>query len=240
MIAVILAVALRPPHADGTRAVSGASREAVAPPPAPLSRSPTHRDPDELGALPRKPAESVAGGAPCPGCLSVQAVLDVVETLLFHLGVNHLDIRAEMVADIPWLTPERRYPPLPDGIEGAPRDGMYYGRRLPAWVDAKADEIWVVWYQTGWMSHEALEDRIRTGDFPPVARSWPALPIESYVLVNARSGEVDEHALRFLYRQAGDQAGRNAWQAATERVRHWLGEASGERVFGPSQEERDE
>ena len=224
--AVVLAVALRTPDSAGSPVgvLTGVSPE-LADPEAP----PTVPHEDSEAAL--SPPETTDGAAPCDGCLSAHAAQDVVESLLFHLGVNHLDIRAELVADIPWLTPDRRHPPLPPELLDAPPD-YPYGRKLPYWVDAKAAEIWVVWYQTGWVSHEALEDRIRVGHFPPSARSWPPLKVERYVLVNARTGEVDETALMPLYGGLDQARSAFARHTATNRARLLLEEASRHRKRG--------
>ena len=65
-IAVILAVVLRPPNADGTPAGPGASREAAAPP-APQSRSLTAHELSEPGVLPLHPPSRSTGAHPAPG-----------------------------------------------------------------------------------------------------------------------------------------------------------------------------
>ena len=181
------------------------------------------QEPDAPATLPAARAGSEQP-APCRGCLSGHAALSVVETLLKGLGRKYLEIRAELVADIGWLTPARRYFPPPPGLQDAPRN-YKYGPSLPTRVDAQGDETWVVWYQTGWMSEEALESRIHAGMLPASARSWPALKAQRYVLVNARTGEVDEMAVMPLYAGLDDARSESAWREASEHARQWLTEA---------------
>lgn len=148
----------------------------------------------------------------------------MVETLLRRLEVSYLDIRTELIADISWLTADRRHPLPPPGLADAPYD-YKYGPSLPLWVDAQADEIWVVWYQTAWMSRSALESRIHAGMLPPGARSWGPLKGERYVLVNARTGQVNETAVMPLYVGLDESRMELAWRTAAARTRHWLEEA---------------
>jgi len=150
--------------------------------------------------------------------------LDVVGTLLRGLEVSYLDIRAELAAEISWLTADRRHPPPPVGLADAPHD-YKYGPSLPMRVDAQADEVWVVWYQTAWMSRDALESRIHAGMLPPGARSWGPLKGERFVLVNARTGEVDETAVMPLYVGLDEFRTELAWRTAAAHTRHWLDDA---------------
>ena len=206
----------RPPADEAADAPPAAK----APEPSPATRLEAQGD---AAAPTGTPAEG-AGPAPCGGCLSGQAALDVVETLLRRLEVSYLDIRAELIADISWLTADRRHPPPPVGLADAPYD-YKYGPSLPLWVDAQADETWVVWYQTAWMSRDALESRIHAGMLPPEARSWGPLKGERYVLVNARTGQVDETAVMPLYVGLGESRTELAWRTAAAHARRWLEEA---------------
>lgn len=210
--------------ADTPPAARPPADEAADAPPATSARAPTPviglEAQGDAPAPEGTPAKE-AGPAPCGGCLSGNAALDVVETLLRRLEVSYLGIRAELVAEMSWLTADRRHPPPPVGLADAPHD-YKYGPSLPMWVDAQADEIWVVWYQTAWMSRDALESRIHAGMLPPAARSWGPLKGERYVLVNARTGDVDETAVMPLYVGLDESRTELAWQAAGTRARHWL------------------
>ena len=214
-VALVLTVTLRPPDAPAHPIL-----------PEPSSRAPTIADtpePARIGirqptaALP-EPSEP-QGGAPCDGCLDQHAAMDVAETLLHNLGISYLETRAELYADIPWLTPERRSPPLPLGLADAPAD-YSDGPFLPHIAGVEAAETWVVWYQIGWMPYEVLENRIQVGDFPPIARSWPRLKSERFLLLNARTGRFDPTNLYTLTRHISRS--ENARRAATERARDFL------------------
>jgi len=128
---------------------------------------------------------------PCEGCIDERAAIEAVAALLHRKGRGYLEIRAEVYADIPWLTPDRRWPPLPPDLEGAPSH-YSLGPKLPRLIGAERAETWVVWFQTGRLAREKVEEEIWSGDLPPVARAWPPLKLEDFLLVDARSGDVIE------------------------------------------------
>jgi len=151
----------------------------------------------------------------------------VTAALIDALRPNRLGgFRAELVAEIPWFTEDRRCAPLPPGLEGAPPDY----RMGPCLLRAVrgAEETWVVWYQTGWLSHENLEAKITWSDWPPVARAWPPLRIDEFVLVHARTGDTrtfdDAYMPPKLKRLFGrsDAALSHGKQMAGERAKRWL------------------
>ena len=135
--------------------------------------------------------------APCAGCLDERAVLDVAGGFLFHVMPDHLGVRAERYlvsippdnADLEQML-DAPQPGLPPGLVDAPRISLFgmSVRRLGS--PSEALETWIVWIQTGWQSYSTLESLIERGDLPEVARSWPPLKRERYVLVNARTGEI--------------------------------------------------
>lgn len=98
----------------------------------------------------------------CDGCLSEQAVLDVVETYLRHLDSGYLqgDVWAHPLADIAPETPGQvdGQPKLPTGLLGAPEHNPF-----GMTIDTRSypvDTTWIVWVQTGWVPREAIEKRI--------------------------------------------------------------------------------
>lgn len=236
IVAVAGVLTLRSPEPAPRVPAPQSGTPPITPPTAVAAETGTRTGTDDPAAAP-DPGDS----APCNGCLHERAVLDVGGTFLYHWGETYLDIRAEVYADIPWLTPDRTSPPLPEGLVDAP-DDYPRGPHLPYLVEAEAAETWVVWYQTGWMRHEILENRIETGALPPVAVSWPSLKIERYLLVNARTGEIDQglplvgrprrdedlsEEARLRQELAADrwrarlERMHNARCAAAARARHW-------------------
>ena len=194
------------------------------PDPAAPRQAPPYETEVEVPARPDEGAVSSEPdvAAPCEGCLGGNAALDVVETLLLHLGTEHLDIRAEVYADIPWLTYTRRSAPLPPGLKSAPR-AYSFGSVLPDLKGTEAEDTWVVWYQIAWMPRDAVEGEISAGHFPPEARSWPPLKVEDYLLVNARTGELDATTLYELTRD--NPRSQQAKRLARQRARDLLASA---------------
>ena len=185
-------------------------------------------------------AEDGAGSAPCDGCLTERAVLDVVETYLRHLDPVHLQggLWAQPLADVAPEKPGQVHglPKLPPEFLEAPEFNPFGvtvdTRRYPV------ETMWLVWLQTGWVPRRAIEQRIRrvtettigelrtratsavelaaletalealeeelpgtvigddfplresAGDLPEVALSWPPIKKETYVAVDARTGEL--------------------------------------------------
>ena len=185
-------------------------------------------------------AEDGNGPAPCDGCLTERAVLDVVETYLRHLDPVHLQggLWAQPLADVAPEKPDQVHglPKLPPELVEAPELNPFGvtvdTRRYPV------ETTWLVWLQTGWVPRRAIEQRIRrvrettigeertrarspvelaaldatlealqeelpgtvvgddfplrdsSGDLPEVALSWPPIKKETYVAVDARTGEL--------------------------------------------------
>ena len=254
-------------------------------PPEPASRDPA---PPEVAAVqppPRSlgtespvvpPATEDGGSAPCDGCLTERAVLDVVETYLRHLDPVHLQggIWAQPLADVAPEKPGKVHglPKLSPGLLEAPESNPFGvavdTRRYPV------ETSWLVWLQTGWVPRQAIEQRIRrvrettigeirararspvelaaletaleelekampgtvveddfplrgfSGDLPEVALSWPPIKKETFVVVDARTGELRPDGI-FHLTSIGVQPeppphhGR-ALELARERADHWL------------------
>ncbi len=128
----------------------------------------------------------------CDGCLNEQAVLDVVETYLRLLDPIYLqgEIWAHPLAEVAPETPGEvdGLPKLPPGLLEAPElnpMGMSIDTR-----SYPVETTWIVWVQTGWKSHQAIENQIWVGTLPEVARSWPPIKDEVYVAVDSRTGEL--------------------------------------------------
>ena len=166
---------------------------------------PTSRDPAPTGVAIQPPTGPLAtdppvvvppaaggGSASCNGCLTERAVLDVVETYLRHLDPVYLqgEIWAHPLADIAPETPGPvdGLPPLPPGLLEAPEFNpmgkSIDTRRYPV------ETTWIVWLQTGWRSQQAIESQITLGMLPEIARSWPPIKKETYVAVDARTGDL--------------------------------------------------
>ena len=132
-----------------------AEAAAVRPPPGPPAADPPVVVPPG--------AEDGGGTAPCDGCLTERAVLDVVETYLRHLDPTHLQggLWAQPLADVAPETPGLVHglPKLPPGLLEAPELNPFGvavdTRRYPV------ETTWLVWLQTGWVPRRAIEQRIR-------------------------------------------------------------------------------
>ena len=182
-----------------------------------------------------EPAEEASGedyaATPCEGCLDERAALDVAEAYLSYVKPNHLGLRLQLYSDIPGDPTKQRLPMLPPGLEGAPAHYSVSDMILPPVEDP--EETWVVWVQVGWLNHEGLEARIEVRDFPPIARSWPPLKFEKYILVDARTGAVKPTGIYDLRWELSktrrdhpvDVFGEMAERAAQERAEHWLGKS---------------
>ena len=165
-------------------------------------------------------------------------------TYLFHVNPNHLGLRLELYSDIPGDPTKQRLPKLPAGLVGAPLDYSISEMVLPAVKNP--NETWVVWVQVGWLDNEGLEYRILDGDFPPVARSWPPLKYEKFMLVDARTGTLDAsgiHSLAWeLSKPVPDHPvflfGDTAQRAAQERADHWFGKVRSEQARRSGKRER--
>ena len=218
-----LVFGLRLPDSGGPRAVEGSAPPPQGPPApsAPMATRPAA--PAAAVVLPETPREPFA--APCEGCLRKEAALDIAETFLVGVDRNYLQggLRAELYADIPGDPYAQQLPPLPPGLEGAP-SGYSVGVFLPRLPAREREETWVVWFQTGWLTYSKLEEHIEVGWLPDVARSWPPIKLEHYVLVNARTGALQPDG---VYRPTSHgfsetPAMRLATRAARDRADHWL------------------
>ena len=135
--------------------------------------------------------------APCADCLDERAVLDVVKGYLWYVMPDYLGVRAERYlvsippdeADLERMLDAPR-PGLPSGLADAPRISPFAMSVPRLGSPSEALETWIVWVQTGWQSYSALESLVERGRLPEVARSWPPLKRERYILVNARTGEI--------------------------------------------------
>lgn len=108
-------------------------------------------------------AEDGGGPAPCEGCLTERAALDVVETYLRYLDPVHLQggLWAQPLADVAPEEPGQVHglPKLPPELLEAPElnpFGVTVDTR-----DYPVETTWLVWLQTGWVPRKAIEQRIR-------------------------------------------------------------------------------
>lgn len=204
---------------------------------APLSVVPVPEPP--AVDVPEPPAADVRGAAAepgvvvpaplCEGCLDEQGVLDVAEGLLSYIMPNHLSVRAVPYATEypPGANPLHGRPLLTAGLVDAPPD-FSMGKLIVGRVDAAKDEAetWIVWVQTGWLPYAKLEDYIERGELPEVARSWPPLKEETYVLINARTGELTGLSDAVLHLRDVDPTGTNlilpGIEEATKRAEAWF------------------
>ena len=209
-------------------------------------RNPVDLPRGEPAALPPRMVEAVAElrglsadrMPPCEGCIPERGVLDVVDTFLFHMGREYIDMRAELYSEIAARLEAAglaapRDTPLPElpafAADVVPPGRALRGSYLPE-VE-RPEETWVVWVQVGWWS---VEPYIDVGVLSLEAASWPPVKKERYMLVDARTGKVDTRAmwLRGTRRAAEEMPayGELAAKAAAERAEHWLsqsGAASG-------------
>ena len=184
-------------------------------------------------------AEDGGGPAPCAGCLTERAVLDVVETYLRYLDPVHLQggIWAQPLADVATEKPGlvRGLPKLPPGLLEAPEFNPF-----GVTVDTRSypvETTWLVWLQTGWVPRRAIEQRIRSvtetpdgrtfsGDLPEVALSWPPIKKETFVAVDGRTGEIRSAGIFRMTSQGQWPPYPPHYDAVLEATRqradHWL------------------
>ena len=165
--------------------------------------------PDVVAEQPAAPTT-----APCAGCLDERAVLDVAGAFLAFVMPDHLGIRAERyLVSVPDdvdpddvvsvskflrdLRLSRRPAALPAGLVDAPRSNpfgisvdFHSGLAGRGWSLSEALETWIVWIQIGWRSYATVERLVERGELPEVALSWPPLKRETYIFLNARTGEI--------------------------------------------------
>ena len=236
--ALLVALAFLP-RGCAADAPAATGTEAAPPPPGPPLDPEHTMDSAPPGAGPEPPGpqpDPTEHAAPCGGCLPEAGALDVAETFLYHMRRNYIDVRAELYSDIAARLeaagqgpPHREYlPKLPPGLVDAPADYSMSGRGLPE-VE-RPGETWVVWVQEGWYTGESLESYIsEDGPLPPAARSWPPLKWETYLLVDARTGEVDSRVMWRIgtrrYRDM-DAYGDRARREAARRAEHWTAKSS--------------
>lgn len=128
------------------------------PPPVAAMHQAARRDDDPVAAGVEEEFPAL-----CDGCLTERAVLDVVEMYLRHLDPVYLqgEIWAHPLAAVAPETPGPiRLPKLPEGLLEAP-DFNPFGRTIET-RDYPVETTWIVWIQTGWVPHSAIEQRIRS------------------------------------------------------------------------------
>jgi len=225
VLAGVLAAMLRVPDPVSAPAMMTAREASV--PEAARDMPNTKEGEDAIASMPAPEPGEGWEPAPCAGCLDERAAMDVAETLYSHHGERALGVRTELYADIPWLTREVRRMPWPEGLEGAPTVGRV-SPELPYLKGTRSDETWVVWFHHSWLSHAKLEEWIRSGDLPPVARAWPPVKRVMFILVDARTGAIVGPT---SYHTSVGPREKSALDAAAERARHWLAQ-TGDRAAG--------
>ena len=194
---------------------SGEAGVAVPPPVVVADREPPETKPEAVAVGTEVVAEQpvAPATAPCAGCLDERAVLDVAGAFLASAMPEHLGIRVERyLVSVPDdvdpvdAASVRRFfrdlrrsprPALPAGLVDAPRTNPF-GMSLNfqsglvdrGWSLSEALETWIVWIQIGWWSYDSVERLVERGKLPEVALSWPPLKRETYIFLNARTGEI--------------------------------------------------
>lgn len=170
-----------------------------------------------------EPRAATVASALCSGCLDEQGVLNVAQGFLFYVMPDHLGTRAvpfavEFPPGVTYDGPQRR-PFLPPGLVDAP-PRFSIGQGIPRHLAPEEEaETWIVWIQTGWLSYSALENYIERGDLPEVARSWPPLKRETYILIHAKTGEVTGLSGITPYVRTVDPSGNNLFVPGLEEAR---------------------
>ena len=143
--------------------------------------------------------------APCTGCLDEAGVLKTAASFLETADIHYIDYRAELLRGFPWrgrndgafrFVGDQR----PKTVLDRPSQIEYVGDEVPDSGDALAgrDETWRVWYQTGWVSTELIENYVDGGELPLEALAWPPRPIEKFLIVHARTGRVSSLPTDFI------------------------------------------
>ena len=175
--------------------------------------------------------------APCDGCLSATAAIDIASVYLDQAHIKYIDVRAELLGDFPWRGGKGlRWSftgDIPDPWSGKKRSLEYLGERGVPSGESRTpmpDQTWQVWYQTGWLGVDRINERVEDGSLPLEALAWPPIKRERSLLVHSLTGElaktrdeVIDHESDAFYSLHAD-----AKTAARERARTLLLVATGQ------------
>ena len=185
---------------------------------------------DDYDASPREPVKD--GNAPCNGCLSATAAIEVALIYLDRAEIRYIgQPRAELLADFPWRGGKGlRWwlkGDIPDPWSDKKRSIEYGGEQglaIGALRSPIGEKTWRVWYQTGWLGVDRINKRVDDGTLPLEALAWPPIKLERSLLVHSLTGElaktrdeVIDHASDAFYRRHEE-----AKAAARQRAKTFL------------------